>query len=307
MSARCPYAPRAGHLGRFAGLVMLDEGQEGIPGPPAPHVPSILGTIPDMFFEPARTDYDLHFTIGGIHIRVHPLFWLVSLLTGLRADTRLAELLMWVGVVFVSILVHELGHSLAMWYYDWDSRIVLYSFGGLAIPQSAPGVYRPDDDLSGPRQILISLAGPAAGFLLAAMIVAAVRLSGHQLAFSWSTSNLFEVDFESFNNRNLDLLIFYLLHVNIFWGLVNLLPVLPLDGGRVSRELFVMANPYDGERKSLMLSMGAAIAMAVFAAVQLRDQLFTVVLFGYLAYLSYKALRMLREGYSSGQGEDRGW
>ena len=259
-----------------------------------------------MFFEPPRTNYDLHFSIAGVPIRVHPFFWLVGLLLGYHPEVTLAELLLWVGVMFVSIVVHELGHSLAMRYYEWDSRVVLYSFGGLAIPQTAPGVYRPDDDLSGMRQIAISLAGPAAGFLLAALIAAAILLAGHQLYFGWSRTTLFHLNFDPFANENLNRLTGFFLQVNIFWGLLNLLPVLPLDGGRVSRELFVMANSYDGERKALILSIAAAIAMAVFAAVQM-EELFTAFLFGYLAFISYKALEMLRGGHSGGYGEDRGW
>ncbi len=70
-------------------------------------------------FEPPRTAYDLHFQIAGIPVRVHPLFWLATLILGSNSwsgdgnvdpDAGM-KLLIWVGVMFVSILVHELGHS----------------------------------------------------------------------------------------------------------------------------------------------------------------------------------------------------
>ena len=47
------------------------------------------------------------------------------------------HLLSWISVMFVSILVHELGHSLVMRYFGQSSHIVLYMLGGLAIPDSS--------------------------------------------------------------------------------------------------------------------------------------------------------------------------
>ena len=55
-----------------------------------------------------------------------------------------------------------------------------------------------------------------------------------------------------------------LLFVNFYWGLVNLLPVWPLDGGRVSRAVFEQWNHLDGRRKSPIVSavFAAGIALA---------------------------------------------
>ena len=92
--------------------------------------------------EPPRTAYDLHFRIAGIPIRVHPLFWLAALILGTSGNWDAEgnvdpdagmQLLMWTGVLFVSILVHELGHSFVIRYFGQLPRIVLYMLGGLAI------------------------------------------------------------------------------------------------------------------------------------------------------------------------------
>ena len=81
--------------------------------------------------EPPESQYDLHFSLLGIPVRVHPYFWLVSVLMGWnQGDAKLA--LLWVAAVFVSILVHEMGHALVIRYYGWSPRVTLYSFGGLA-------------------------------------------------------------------------------------------------------------------------------------------------------------------------------
>jgi len=112
---------------------------------------------------PPPTRYDLRFSIAGIPIRVHPLFWLLTLLLGATGD--LVQLLVWVLVVFVSIIVHELGHAFAMRYFGQSSHIVLHFAGGLAIPDSVQWGSRWANVALGPNQyILISLAGPVAGF-----------------------------------------------------------------------------------------------------------------------------------------------
>ena len=88
--------------------------------------------------EPARTQGDLNFQIGGIPVRVTPWFWIIAVLLGWSSSNngnpRL--LLTWVLAVFASIMIHELGHALAFRYYgdsvrmsccislvDWQSRI----------------------------------------------------------------------------------------------------------------------------------------------------------------------------------------
>jgi len=63
--------------------------------------------------EPERTQADLNFALFGFPVRIHPLFWLVAVILGFRAISTPADLLIWVLAVFLSILVHELGHMAA--------------------------------------------------------------------------------------------------------------------------------------------------------------------------------------------------
>ena len=63
-----------------------------------------------LFQSPPPTRYDLRFSIAGIPVSVHPVFWLIALLFGSSGDPLLIPI--WILVVFVSILVHELGHAL---------------------------------------------------------------------------------------------------------------------------------------------------------------------------------------------------
>ncbi len=52
----------------------------------------------------AETPYDLRFRLLGIPVRIHPIFWLVSIVLGWR-DHNLPMVALWVACVFVSILV----------------------------------------------------------------------------------------------------------------------------------------------------------------------------------------------------------
>ena len=49
------------------------------------------------------------------------------------------------------------------------------------------------------------------------------------------------------------------------WGLINLLPIYPLDGGQISRELFTLRESANGIIQSLQLSAGAAVLVAAYA------------------------------------------
>jgi stage IV sporulation protein FB len=239
-----------------------------------------------LLAEPPQSPYDLHFSVLGIPVRVHPLFWAVALLFGLSGNQKPVDMLFWVGTVFVSILVHEMGHALAARSYGWQPRITLHSFGGLAS-------YHPTFHNTR-SQILITAAGPGAGFLFAGLIIALVALAGHRVVFGWQFG-LLPFRYEGFESDQLNMLIGDLLYVNIFWGLVNLLPVYPLDGGQISRELFALVSPADSVRQSLWLSVITAAAVAVLAFTRLNDK-YIALFFAYLAYTSYTTLQAFGAG-----------
>jgi Zn-dependent protease len=90
-------------------------------------------------------------------------------------------------------------------------------------------------------------------------------------------------------------LVNFLVQVNIFWGLVNLLPVYPLDGGQIAQEICVRQDPYNGTARCLWLSMVVAVTVAVVGAVVLQDR-YLAILFGWLALSSYLTWQQLGGG-----------
>lgn len=243
-----------------------------------------------LLFDPlSPTRYDLNFTVANIPVRVHPLFWLVSVLFGLSAGSPLL-IVLWVALIFVSILIHELGHALTMRAFGLSSRIVLHGMGGLAIPEQVRwGGSWASVSLGLGQQILISLAGPGAGFALALLVMVGVTLLGGVVSLwplggyiPWVAS--VPVVGDIVNGA-----IHTLLWVNVFWGLVNLMPVYPLDGGNVARYVWLGADPLDGVRKSLWLSVFAGGLVAVGGL--LMGSTYMAVLFGLLAFQSYQMVR----------------
>jgi stage IV sporulation protein FB len=249
--------------------------------------------------EPERTAYDLHFSIAGIPVRVHPFFWLIAVFMGAQGGLDI-RLMLWIVIFFVSILIHELGHAFTMRHYGETPRIVLYAMGGLAIADGGYGFSSRSRGYNPFQQILILLAGPGAGFLFAAIVIAVASALKAEITFH--APELQDMTFWSVRGI-LNPLAYYvvvqLLFVNIFWGLVNLLPVFPLDGGQIARQLLVLRDPYDGVRKSLLLSVWVAGAVAVFAFVRLRQE-YLALMFAMLAFSCYASLQQI--GGSGGRG-----
>jgi len=220
----------------------------------------MLGTV-------APTPFDLNFSLFGIPVRVHPFFWVVSAVMGWSHDWR--STLIWMACVFVSILVHEMGHALTADYYGWNPHVVLYWCGGYA-------AYFPSWSRSTGRSILVTFAGPGAGFVLYGILFGVERLLVHEhVHLSQYTRLAFR----------------YMEFINLWWGLVNLLPVYPLDGGQISRAALGHWRPHDGVDLSLKISLVVAGAVAYWMFT-LHDR-FAALLF---AGLAIENLQMLQGG-----------
>jgi len=245
-----------------------------------------------LFQVPPPTRYDVRFTFAGIPVRVHPLFWVIAFLFGFSSSNILYTLI-WVLAIFVSVLVHELGHALAFRRYGQRSQIILHFMGGLTIPEPVSwGTGWANVALSPRQEIVVSLAGPFSGLLLATLLIGGVIVSGGSIAVHWLLGfiPLPAVVSFPFGGMIVTLLVAVLVSVNVFWGLVNLMPVYPLDGGNVARYALLQYDPYDGVRKSLWLSVITGGVVALVALLFLQS-IFMALLFGLLAFQSYQSLQ----------------
>jgi stage IV sporulation protein FB len=192
---------------------------------------------------PNETRYDLRWRMLGTQVRVHPLFWLMSLILGFDAyiGAGVPYLFLWVACVFVSVLLHEFGHVLVGRLFGSDGFIVLYSFGGVAIGSN-------ELDRRWQR-VLVLLAGPCIQLALYALLRFTLpyyffRIPPHLL-------------------KPVLLANLMLMNINLYWALLNLLPIWPLDGGQICREVFQAGMPGRGTAVSLGISMVVSGLLAV--------------------------------------------
>lgn len=264
-----------------------------------------------MLGEPPRSQGDLHFSIFGFPVRIHPWFWLIAGFLGLGGGGKLIYVFIWIAAMLIGILVHELGHAFAMRSCGLRPWITLYGMGGLTSYDTSQLMVSSASDWK--KQIFISFAGPGAGFLLATFLLLLVRATGHavELGFGTDYDYFFYFRFDPFASMELSLFVYYTVFISLIWGMLNLLPIYPLDGGHISREIFLRADRPSGLYRSLTLSMLTAGLMAVyflFLAMQSMKaagegvsasggaSLFPVILFGYLCYGSWTMLQMISGG-----------
>ncbi len=205
----------------------------------------------------------LEFSIGQFPVRVHYSFFLITLLIGFNVNNLLLTL-SWVIIVFFSVLLHELGHALVAEKYGLFPFIQLYSMGGLTIPSRRL-------QLTHLQEIILSLAGPFAGFLLGGLVYLAARFLS-----PFTPVIVFQI-------------LSQVLWVNIGWGVLNLLPILPLDGGQVMRNLWQWFRHSYDERTPLIISIAVGGVMALVALV--LGQIFGALLAFYLTFNNYMTLR----------------
>lgn len=265
--------------------------------------------------EPGQTPYDLNFNFLGFPCRVHPAFFILPVLFsgafGRQFPINMGiSMLIVAAVFFISVLVHELGHTLAFRYFGIDSRIVLYWMGGLAIPGGRGGMGSwgggRTRSLKPNEQIIVSLAGPVAGLLLALVFAAVLVVLTGEVRIEWYGP--FPIPLAKtiegsilFDSPPLHMFIHASIIINIILNFFNLLPVFPLDGGQIARQLFVKADPWAGVRKSVILSMCVAVFVALYSLTS-KDT-FLAIFFGFMAWNNYQSLMM---GGGSG-GNRRPW
>ncbi|MCE9672650.1 M50 family metallopeptidase [Myxococcus stipitatus] len=208
-----------------------------------------------------------HFHVAGFPVRVRPLFFLTVLATGWSLTRDVAQLALWTAVVFVSILAHELGHALAFRRYGSPARIELHGMGGTAHAEDGGRLTH--------RQLAwVSFAGPGAGFVLGGLVWAAARLAPPGVT-----------------DGRVGQVVDMLLLANVGWGLFNLLPFQPLDGGHLLASLVRAWRGYRHER--LLHRVGIVTAALVVGYAIWARQLWMGMLALTIGVLNLEQLRRL--------------
>src|SRR5579871_2650453 len=169
----------------------------------------------------------LHFR-GRIPISIYPTFWIFAALIGYLNSMSLVGTLIWVAIIFVSVLFHEFGHALTALMFGENPRIELVALGGLT--------YHQGQKLPFWKQFFIVLNGPVFGFLLVGLATILLQ-------------------FPSLSQNMMGKVLALTRVVNLFWTIVNLLPVMPLDGGQLLRIILERIFGLKGFKFAILTSM----------------------------------------------------
>jgi tetratricopeptide (TPR) repeat protein len=198
----------------------------------------------------------LRFRIGRIPVEVHPGHFLLAGLLGadlLQGPEPAVHLVLWIAVVFFSVLLHELGHATVGVLFGyrpsiqlvWTGGVTRYSNAGATIPWQ--------------RQVLLTLAGPGAGLLFGTACILAERSTAPSSGY-------------------LQFVLANLIWVNIVWSLINLAPVPPMDGGTISNAVLTRLFGRRGFLFAQIIALVICAAGIAWLLTVSRQSSYTVVL-----------------------------
>jgi len=203
--------------------------------------------------EPMRSSYRLG-RFFGIDVGVHVTFFILPALLAWQAYSETGRLVaalssaLMVAIVFLFVVMHEYGHALTARRFGVRTRgITLYPIGGVALLESMPK--------KAWQQMLVAIAGPAVNFALAAGIATGMHFLGYSVLSE-------AVD----PARGLGALLNSLFWANMVMGVFNLIPALPMDGGRIlNAALSLRLDPVRATRIASRVAKVVALGMIAWA------------------------------------------
>lgn len=188
-------------------------------------------------------------------VTVRGSFLLIAALIGFVGVGDAAQTAAWIVVVFFSILIHELGHAFTARSFGSRVSIELNGLGGLTRWSV------PDGEITPGRRAVIAAAGSAMGLFFGGLV--------------WLVANQFGP-----YHRLTAFILESLIYVNVFWGLLNWLPIRPLDGGHLLESFLEKVAPRRAELiAKVVFTATAAAALAISLTMNL---FFIAILAGWL-------------------------
>jgi Zn-dependent protease/CBS domain-containing protein len=185
----------------------------------------------------------------GIDVFVHATFLILLIWVGMSHYQREGNVhgalvgVMFILVVFGTVVLHEFGHALTARRFGIKTKdVTLYPIGGVARLERMPE--KPTQEL------LVALAGPAVNVVIAALIFVVLKATGQPLALVEQ------------NIMGGGPFLVKLLWVNVTLAVFNLLPAFPMDGGRALRALLALRGDYVAATRTAA-SIGQAMALGL--------------------------------------------
>jgi stage IV sporulation protein FB len=210
---------------------------------------------------------------GRIPIAIHPFFWFFAALIGYLNSQTIIGTVIWIGIIMLSVLFHEFGHALTAVAFKQNAQINLVALGGVTSFQGP--------NLKFWKQFIIVLNGPLAGVLL--FFIASLVLSAPLSPTVYGIIATIQM-------------------VNLFWSVINLLPVQPLDGGQLLRIALEGFFGVKGFKAALLISVIFSVVLSFYFFLV---QAFLVGAFFFLfAFQSFDMWRKTRKASNADREED---
>lgn len=198
---------------------------------------------------------------GTIPIKIFPFFWFLAIVIGWLSSGTVLGTAIWTVVIVVSVLIHEYGHALTALAFGQRAQIQLVALGGLT--------QRRGPKLRLWQEFVVVMNGPVAGLILFAAAYALDQALQDQplTPFTYAVK--------------------ITMYANLFWTVVNLLPVLPLDGGRL---LSIILEGIFGLRGvKIALFIGLVLSVAVGVLFFVLQNFLAGALFFMITFDNYRA------------------
>jgi stage IV sporulation protein FB len=208
-------------------------------------------------------------TLRGTDIHIIPSFLILMglfVIIHMEAGWAWHVALLWIPTIFISVLLHEAGHAAAFGVLGMGpSQIVLGGFGGYTINRASRKVW---------QDVVVSLSGPLFSFFLAGLF-----LLIRQMTFAATDPMM---------SQWVPLMIL----ANIVWGIFNLLPIFPMDGGQA---VYGVLQYVTAPRRAMLISIwssmilgGVLLLLGLFGG-----QFFLAIIVGFLLFQNYQRLQTL--------------
>lgn len=213
-------------------------------------------------------------SLFGIPVRFHFTFLLLfAFLVAFGFSGRQSAVAnsLFIAALFGSVLLHELGHALVSRHYGIRTmEIVMFPIGGIARLEKNPGIR---------EEFWIAVAGPVVNFIIAGGLFTYLVLTGQfvplEQAMEAAAPNLLE----------------RIAIGNLILGLFNLLPALPMDGGRILRSLLARYRPEtEATQLAARIGTGMAVLMGLYALITFQIFLLFIAFFVYLGASQERAM-----------------
>ena len=160
---------------------------------------------------------------------------------------------LWMSIVSVSILVHEMGHAVVSRVFGYRPTIHLVGLGGLTNPNA-------NETIPWHRDVLLTLAGPLSGLTLG-LVAGAIGLGLQRAGVAPGPVTY---------------ALFGLFAANLVWAVLNLLPVSSLDGGRISSALLIRLFG----RRGFLFAQLISVALGVLVIALAWENVLLALIFG---------------------------